>query len=132
MDNYKRYGIINDPYIIDTCNITDKYKTDDLTRFYCQRDNENRKKYITILVLIILVFIVTIILGSIIFMFMFDLTWIDALYASSLILTGIDIEVTPITNFQKIFIIFYALLTVTILLSMANVAVQYSIHLFGY
>ena len=63
---------------------------------------------------------------------MFDLTWVDALYASSLILTGIDIEVTPITNFQKIFIIFYALLTVTILLSMANVAVQYFFHLFGY
>ena len=96
---------------------------DDLTKFYCQKENQNKEKYIKILILIVLVFIVTIIIGSIIFMF--DLTWIDAFYVSSLILTGIELEVVPITFGQKLFIIFYALFSILILLSMANLAVQY-------
>jgi hypothetical protein len=117
----------NDYNTIDKCNIMD-----DLKEFYCQKDREYKEKYIKILIIIVFFFIATIILGSIIFMFMFELTWIDALYAASLILTGIDIEVVPTTNAQKIFIIFYALLTVLILLSMANLAVQYFFHLFDY
>lgn len=65
-------------------------------------------------------------------MFMFDLTWIDAFYVASLILTGIDLEVVPITVGQKIFIIFYAVFSILILLSMANLTVQYFFHLFDY
>ena len=104
--------------------------TEDLTKFYCRRDHERKEKQFRLLIIIILIFLVVIILGSLIFMFMFDLNWIDSVYAATLILTGIDIEVTVTTNTQKIFIIFYALLTVIILLSMANVAIQYFFDLF--
>lgn len=63
---------------------------------------------------------------------MFDLIWIDAFYVTSLILTGIDLDVVPITFEQKIFIIFYAVFSILILLSMANLAIQYFFHLFDY
>lgn len=113
--------------IIDNCNIISNLK-----KFYCQKDRENKEKYIQILIIIVLTFIVVIIIGSIIFMFMFDLTWVDSFYVAVLILTGIDIEIVPTTDAQKIFIIFYSLLTILILLSMANLAVQYLFHLFDY
>lgn len=97
----------------------------DLNDFYNQRDNQIKEKYFKLLIILILIYIVIIIVGSIIFAFMFNLTWVDALYSSVLILTGIDIEVIPITDGQKIFIVFYALLTIIILLSFVNVAVEY-------
>lgn len=132
--DYQRDEIINDRNlinnkmvgynIIDNCSIIKELK-----EFHYQRDYERKERNFKFLIIIILVFIVVIILGSIIFMFVFDLTWLDALYASSLILTGIDIEVTPITDMQKIFIIFYALVTVLILLSMANAAIAYFFEL---
>jgi hypothetical protein len=104
------------------------YKEDivnDLNEFYTQRDCKNKEKYLWFLIIITLIYIFVIIVGTIIFMYIFNLTWVDALYSSVLILTGIDIEVTPVTDGQKIFIVIYELFTIIILLSFVNVAVEY-------
>jgi len=103
---------------------------DDLRKFECEKDKKKKEKYIYSLLIIFVIFIAVIIVGAIIFKYLFDIPWIDAFYAATLILTGIDIEVNVTTVGQKIFIIIYALLTVLLLLSMANVAVQYLFNLF--
>jgi len=97
----------------------------DLDEFYNQRDIQKKEKYLQFLIIIIIIYIVVIIIGTIFFIFMFDLTWVDGLYTAVLVLTGINIEVNPTTDGQKLFIVIYSLLTVIILLSFANVAVEY-------
>lgn len=111
--------------IINNYNLTNNHVLNDLAKFHNQRDHQRKEKYFQFLIIITLVYVVVIILGTIIFMFMFDLTWVDALYTAVLILTGIHINVVPITDSEKIFIVFYALLTVIILLSLANISVIY-------
>jgi hypothetical protein len=112
-------------YKIDDMDRCKKDVIDDLTDFYNKRDNEIKEKYLQFLIIIIIIYIFVIIIGTIIFMFMFGLNWVNGLYTAVLVLTGINIEVNPITDGQKLFIVIYALLTVIILLSFANVVVEY-------
>lgn len=68
----------------------------------------------------IIIFIVIILLGTIGYVYLFGLTWIDAFYSATVNLTAISIEVHPQTVGQKLFIIFYSLIAVIFLLSVAN------------
>ncbi len=88
--------------------------------------NQNKKeKYKISIIIIFLLYLIVLLLGSLIFMFLFNLTWINAVYVATLIMTGIDLEVTVTTTGEKIFIIIFSIISVILLLSMANVALQY-------
>jgi hypothetical protein len=102
---------------------------DGYLKYKCCKQAEKRKRYEIILVITIILFLILISLGTIAFKYMFNLTWIDALYTATLIITSINIEVLATTTGQKLFIIIYALLVVVIFLAMANLAIQYLFHL---
>lgn len=82
-----------------------------------------------LLIIIILIFLILILLGTIVFQLLFNLNFIDGLFTATLIMTGINIEVTPTTVGEKLFVIIYAITVVVVFLSMANVAVSYSFDL---
>ena len=67
-------------------------------------------------------------IGSIVFMVMFSLDWVDAVYTAVLITSGINIEVTPTTDGGKIFVIIYCIVSVIILLSMAKLRYNISLN----
>lgn len=87
----------------------------------CEKKKHRR---IIIFVITIIAFIITIIIGTVCYFFLFNLPWIDAFYNASLILTGIDVETTPTTTGQKIFISVYAIVSILLLVSLANIATQ--------
>ena len=91
----------------------------------CEKSLENNERVQKILILVIISFFILVAIGVIGFRYLFELNWLDSLYAAVLILTGIDLEATVITNGQKWFIIFYSILSIVIYLSMANTAIQY-------
>ena len=82
-------------------------------------------KHRKIFMFTLFLYIVTIIIGTILYMILFDLEWLDALYSSILILTAISNEYEAITSAQKVFIIIYSIISVVILLSFANSASKY-------
>lgn len=101
----------------------------ELNNFFNKRDEIKRKKNKKFLLIFLILWICIITIASFIFMFMFNISWIDAIYAASLIMTGIDIEVIVTTDGQKIFIIIYSFLVIFLLLSMANLAILYLFEL---
>lgn len=88
-----------------------------------QHEKEKRRNII-IFVVTIIAFIITILFGTIGYVFLFGLPWIDAFYNAALVLTAINIDVQPMTVGQKLFIIIYAFVSVILLLSLANTAMQ--------
>src|SRR5437763_1901807 len=58
------------------------------------------------------------------YMFLFNLSFLDAFYHATLIITAISIDIDVVTVGQKLFIIVYALVSVIILLSIANSLIQ--------
>ncbi len=81
------------------------------------------KRDILIVYWTLIIFIITVVVGTIGYRYLFDLSWIDAFYAATLILTAISEETTPVTVGQKLFVIFYAIFAVIVFLSMATNAV---------
>lgn len=63
-------------------------------------------------------------------MYLFDINWIYSLYASAMIMTGIDLEVNVTTDGQRLFIIIYAFVVIFLLLSMVNLGIQYFFNSF--
>lgn len=104
----------------------------DLIRFECERERRKKEKHARFLIIFIIIYIITIIVGSVMFMYIFDIDLIHAFYASSLIMTGIDIEVVVTTNGQKIFLVFYSFFVILLLLSMASLSVQYLSDIIDY
>lgn len=87
-----------------------------------KNDIERSKR---VLVIVIISFFILITIGIIGFSYLFGLNWFDSLYAATLVITGINIEVTAITTGQKWFVIIYSIFAVIIYLSMANAAIEY-------
>ena len=90
----------------------------------CEEKARKRKRIIQILVFSVILFIIVIILGTIGYMFLFNLSFLDAFYHATLIITAISIDIDVVTVGQKLFIIVYALVSVIILLSIANSLIQ--------
>lgn len=88
-----------------------------------EQERKNTRN-ITILIIAIIAFIITIFFGTLGYIAIFGLSWIDAFYNAVLILTAIDIANQPISTGQKLFIIIYALISVILLLSIINAGVQ--------
>lgn len=78
-----------------------------------------------VLIIVIISFAILVAAGIVGFQYLFGLNWLDALYASILILTGIDLEATVTTDTQKWFVILYSIFSIILYLSMAQAAVAY-------
>ena len=78
-----------------------------------------------IFILTLMLYIIVTIIGTLLYMVLFDLDWFDALYGATLILTSIDVEYKPITTGQKLFVIIYSIVAVVILLSFVGSASDY-------
>ncbi len=83
------------------------------------KQNEMRR-LILLFIFSIIIFLTIILVGTIGYIYLFDLTWIDAFYNASLVLTAISVEVNPETIEQKLFIIIYSLISVILFLSIAS------------
>lgn len=102
----------------------------ELKLFESIKDAKNKQKYLRAIMIVSILYIILIVVGTIVFTYMFDITWLDALYTSSLIITAVDLEVTVTTDGQKIFIIIYSIIAVLLFLSMANLSVKYLFDLY--
>lgn len=103
---------------------------DALAQFQCLKEQKDKKRYLRNLIIIITIYIIFIIIGIILFKYIFDINWIDSWLISTMLYTGIDLEVTPVTDGQKVFIIIYSIIAILLLLSMANIAVQYFFNVY--
>lgn len=79
--------------------------------------------------LTLFLFIILITAGMITIHYMFDIDWIPSIFAASLILTGIDLEVEVTNNAQRLFLTLYAILSIIIFLSLANATLGYVLTL---
>jgi hypothetical protein len=93
---------------------------------------KDKKKDIQIIIWTIVIFIIVVALGTIGYKFIFDISWIDAFYAASLVLTAISETIVPTTTGQKLFVIFYSFVSVVIFLSLATNTVSKAIDLISY
>ena len=89
---------------------------------------DKRRKKIKIFVFSIILFIVIILLGTIGYKFLFNLTWLDAFYNAATIFSGSKINPTNTT--QKVFLIIYTLSSTVIFFSIATHAIKDIIDLF--
>ena len=87
-------------------------------------------KYIQKLVflLILLIFIVSI-LGCLGYCYFFDQNIIDGMYLSIVTMSSLSLEIKPLTNAQKIFVLVYSLLSIGIYLIFISCLVSYIILL---
>lgn len=97
----------------------------DIERYFAYKNQIRNAKYKKVLIITVILFIVLLFVGWLSFLILFNLTTVDALYTAVLVMTSIDVEVTPVNDGQKIFIMIYALLVVVLLLAIVNVAVSY-------
>lgn len=93
---------------------------------------ERSQRSTNLFIAIVLLFIVTIILGTIGYVYLFNLSWLDALYNASVIITAIDVENKPTTSGQKVFIILYSFISVLLLLSLVNAGMQRLMEIYVY
>jgi hypothetical protein len=64
-------------------------------------------------------------IGMVFYHFVQDLSWVDALYFCVVTLTTIGYgDITPVTNFEKLFTVFYILAGVGIIATFANLFVK--------
>lgn len=100
----------------------------DIKCIYVKYDNDNRKrktkKDIKLIIFSIVLYIFLLFIGTLCYVVLFDLDWLNAFYGAVLVATGIDIEYDAMTTVQKVFIIIYALVTVLIFLSIANTIID--------
>lgn len=100
----------------------------DIKHIYVKYDNDNKrkktKKDIQLIVFSILLYILLLFIGTLCYVALFDLDWLNAFYGATLIATGIDIEYNAMTTVQKTFIIIYAIFSVVIFLSIANTIID--------
>lgn len=87
-----------------------------------QKKNQKSK---FIFIVIVIIFFILISAGTIGFKYLFNLEWLDALYAAALVITGINIEATAVTEGQKWFVIIYSIFAVVVYLSLASAAMDY-------
>lgn len=95
------------------CALLDKEKED--------REKE-RRRHIFVLIITVVAFIIMIVIGTIFYAWLFGLGWLDAFYHAALTLAAISLEVEAMTVGQKIFIVVYSLVSVLMLISLANTA----------
>jgi hypothetical protein len=97
-----------------------------------EQHQKERRRGITIFVVTIIAFIITIMIGTIVYVFLFGLPWIDAFYNAAVVLTAINVDINPLTVGQKLFIIVYAFVSVVLLLSLANAVMERIFDIFIY
>ena len=90
-----------------------------------ENDVKNNLKSQRVFIIVIIAFFILISIGTIGFKYMFNLDWLDALYAAALVITGINIEAEAVSAAQKWFVIIYSILAVVVYLSMASAAMDY-------
>lgn len=88
------------------------------------RLEKKHKRTVTVIIVILTALIIALFLGTVGYVIIFGLSWIDALYNATLILSALDVHEEPMSTGQKLFIIIYALIAVILLLSFANAATQ--------
>lgn len=105
-----------------------KILLNDIKQVYVKYDNDNRKKKtkrdIQLIVFSIILYILLLFIGTLCYVVLFNLDWLNAFYGAVLVATGINIEYDAMTTVQKVFIIIYAILSVIIFLSIANTIID--------
>jgi Kef-type K+ transport system membrane component KefB len=100
----------------------------DIKQIYVDYDNSNKKKKkirsTQLIIFLIIAYIFLLFIGTLCYHVLFDLDWIDSLYAATTIATGIDIEFPNVTAAQKVFVIIYALISIILFLSIANTIID--------
>jgi hypothetical protein len=89
-----------------------------------------RRRDLIIFYIMVVSFIIVILLGTIGYVYIFQLSWLDALLNATLVLTAISTFNNPITDGQKWFVIIYALISVILLLAIVNSAIHRAGDLF--
>ena len=82
------------------------------------------KKKVNVFLIVLILFAILIAVGTIGYKYIFDLTWINALYSASVVLTSTSIETTPKTTGQKLFVSIYSIISVVVFLSIASYAIN--------
>lgn len=88
------------------------------------------ERIILLFIFTLILFLILILLGTVGYVYLFELNCLDAFYNASLILTTISLEVTPITDGQKVFIIIYSMVSVILFLSIVSGAINKIFDLF--
>lgn len=89
-----------------------------------QKELCRKQKRNNVLIFASTLLIIVIIIGIIAYMSIFNLEFTDAVYNTVLVLTAIDTPTNPVTSAQKVFIIFFALISTIILLSIVISAID--------
>jgi hypothetical protein len=87
-------------------------------------NNVNQRKKIIMFLISLFLFVIIIFIGTACYKFLFDIPWIDGLYAAIVNATSIDISVTAVTFSQKIFIIIYSTISILIFISLIIYGLQ--------
>lgn len=82
----------------------------------------NRRRNI-LLVSVILFFLITFI-GTMGYRYLFDMTWLDAIYSAVLVLSTLSVEGRIGTPIQKIFIMIYSLIAGVIYITIATYSIE--------
>jgi len=82
-----------------------------------QKDINRKQKRNNILVFAGTLLAIVLIIGIVGYMSIFNLEFTDAVYNTALVLTAIDVPDSPISTPQKVFVIFFALMSTILLLS---------------
>jgi hypothetical protein len=98
--------------------------TDQIIRFFNERDKRRKQKRNNILVFASTLFVIVLVVGIIGYMSLFNLEFTDAVYNTVLVLTAIDTPNPGISSPQKVFIILFALISTILLLSIVISAID--------
>lgn len=84
----------------------------------------HKKKYFNIWINVVIIFIISIIIGSIFYAYIFNIDYLYAFYNTALIFTTINAELKSKTSLQQIFIIFLSIIIVFLFLLTVNLTTK--------
>lgn len=93
---------------------------------------DRQRRSTNLFIIIVVLFIITVVMGTVGYIYLFNLPWLEALYNASVIITAIDVENKPTTSAQQVFIIFYSFISVILLLSLVNAGMQRLMEIYVY
>ena len=78
-----------------------------------------------LLAIFIIILVVLLIVGMIAYRYLFQLSWVDAFYSATLVLTTVNTVPEARTVGQKIFVAIYALISIVVFFSLTSVIVSF-------
>jgi hypothetical protein len=100
----------------------------DFKKILKQHDQSNKcnkmRKDINIIIYSTLLWLYVLLLGSIGYYSLFDMDWLEAIYSATVNATGLQVEPPIVNNTQKIFVIIFSIVSIVILLAIANTAIN--------